>query len=127
MSDFESRLAQIPLRPAPPQWRGEILRAARAVNAPDIPRHPRWRELFSFPKLALGGLWIAIAILRLSTPNDPGREIFVRTAPISLEVLRNQLQIQANLMAELGQPKPPTPLPQSPHGAMIAGDRRRFV
>lgn len=127
MNDFETRLAEVHLRGAPPEWRGDILRAARAAETANLPQPLWWRGLFSVPKLALAALWLLIGVLRISTPRDVTPTALATTIPISPDMLRAGLQMEASLFAELRGPKPLSPPPKSPNGAMIAGERRRFV
>src|SRR5580658_5611090 len=68
--DFEERLRRQSVRPVPAQWRGEILRAARAQPAASS----GWREwLWPCPQ-AWGGLaaaWGIIFLLTVTAPDDP--------------------------------------------------------
>ncbi len=73
MIPFEKRIAETPLRPVPPEWRGEILAAAQT---PD--RHSRWIAsvyalLWPHPYAwgALAACWVAIAALNFSGPRGP--------------------------------------------------------
>ena len=74
MNEFEKQLASQPLKSVPPEWRGQILREARAQVSRDVPAsHSRsWlRELFwPAPQAwgALAAVWIVIAVFRFTTP-----------------------------------------------------------
>src|ERR1700733_7120898 len=65
--NFENRLEQLAWRPAPEQWRREILDAARprqaniAAGLDSRATAHGWMRL-SFPWLAFAGLWVAILL-----------------------------------------------------------------
>ena len=77
-SDFEESLRRQSIRPVPAQWRGEILRAARAQPAAS----PWWREwLWPHPQAwgALAAAWGIIILLHVAAPM-PGAVVSVVVA-----------------------------------------------
>ena len=74
--DFEERLRRQPLRPIPPEWRAEILEAARAVASPNRQPAPApwWLEwLWPCPQAwaGLAAVWMLILTLQFQTPSPP--------------------------------------------------------
>src|ERR1700749_1043907 len=81
--DFEKRLKQSPLRPAPAEWRSEILAAAKAAAkeaATERPRISVWKlftgwlaaglELRPQALAGLAAIWVVILALHFSTHED---------------------------------------------------------
>ena len=115
--NFESRLQRQPLRQAPPEWRAEILAAARAVASEHATRNTQQASPLSalrdqlvallWPRpLAWAGLaaiWLLILGLNASTP-APTTRLARRTAPPSPQVFM-AFQEQARLLAELIGPR----------------------
>jgi hypothetical protein len=116
--DLERRIGRQPLRPIPPEWREQILAAARQAGAPVPaarlqPRERPWRSLLSSldsllapilwpsPKAwaGLATLWIGILGLHLATRESPG-PVAKRVAPPLSEILMARAQ-QERLLAEL--------------------------
>ena len=113
MSDFESDLTKIPLRRAPLDWRGDILRAARA-GAPERDPLPWWRRCLAPQPLTLAAAWLVIAGLQLMTPAD---------APVrqraNSDQLKAQIRAQRKLLAELLQPARVAPATSGKQGAAV--------
>jgi|GEM_PF-2277913 hypothetical protein len=77
MTPFEEKLAGIPRREIPPEWRGEILAAASRTTHPLPDRETR---IPFVPRIAWGALaaaWVVIAILNFSGPR--GEELYAVT------------------------------------------------
>jgi hypothetical protein len=81
MSEFEQQLSQRPIRPAPNEWRRQILSAARSSQEVPSRVHPRysawWHEwLWPCPQAwaALAVVWIGILALHFNTASSAGRE-----------------------------------------------------
>lgn len=129
--DFEKKLSQRPVRPLPPEWRAEILSAARAA-APQ-PAPPTTSNIFATIARQLSGLlqlrpqalaglaavWILIFALRFST--QEGSTIAANCASVSPEVIagvREQKLFFAELVGlrekrETEPPKSFSPGPRS--------------
>jgi hypothetical protein len=135
MNEFETRLSQISLRGARPEWRDEILREVRAAQADRAAQTScaqsavaaPWKRFFTLPRLALAAAWMLIAILRCSIPENPSMRAGIPAAHISLEQMKAHLLLDASCFAELAVPAPSAPRPKSPHGAMAIVERRRFA
>jgi hypothetical protein len=114
MNDLERVLARIPLAAAPAEWRGEILRGARN-GAPETVSASWWQPWIRPRRLAFAAAWTAIAILRLSTPEEERS-----ASPATLGQLRGRVATQLTLLAELfDPPAPPGPSPAM-HEARVA-------
>ena len=126
MNDFETQLAQVPLRSVPREWRGDILRAARAAAATPT---PWWHSLVRLPKLALATSWVVIGILHFSMPDDPARGETASGGPVSLAMWQAHHCLTTELLTEASESAPPAPaaLSTGPHGAMILREHRRFA
>jgi len=91
--DFEKELQRQPLRPVPPNWRTEILAAARAASPEGVEsKFPAagswWRELLWPCPQAWAGLaavWILIAMLHFT---EADREDSIAAAPGSEPTLQ---------------------------------------
>ena len=140
--DFESRLQRQPLRQIPPDWRAEILAAAREAQAPHhAPRSTRQsflttisHQLSTFfwphPK-AWGGLaaaWIFIFVLHFSA-RETSPMLAKKSAPPSPEVMV-ELKKQQRMFAELvgsyepavaDQPRIFSPKPRSERAEVLVG------
>jgi len=118
--DFESRLQRQPLRPIPPEWRAEILAAARAAQVPyhssPVTRHPQpswpYSILYSLSSLlwphpkawaGLAAVWIFILAVNFSIRDSAPRRA-EKSAPTTPEVLV-ELRQQQRLFAELVGPR----------------------
>ena len=104
---FEDRLQRQPLRPVPPEWRGQILGAAEAhrnvrafTSAATI--RARLREVF-WPApaawAALGAVWVLIIAVNFSL-RDLTPSTVEKCAPPSADMLA-ELRQQQLLLAEL--------------------------
>jgi hypothetical protein len=110
MSDFESELAKTPLRPAPADWRGEILRAARSAAPEAVPSSAAWWRRWLAPQpLTLAAAWVVTATLRLATPAESPAP---RTS--DLAQMKAQIRAQQKLLAELLNPPGSVPAPAPP-------------
>ena len=117
MNDFEQRLQRQPLRPLPPSWRDEILKAARAAASasaePSRPSPPILNFkflilhcLWPHPKAwaGLAAAWIVILGLNSSATRPAGVPMVARstaTAPVStveLAWLTEQRRLQRELL-----------------------------
>jgi hypothetical protein len=113
---FEQRLQRVTPRQAPPEWRNEILSAARAAAASRTAEinesHSAWtalRGLFWPHPVAWGGLaaaWIVIFALNFAA-REPGQVQIARQAPPPSPQMRQLLQEQEQLLAELISPAEP--------------------
>ena len=111
MSDFESELSRTPLRGVPPDWRGNILRAARAAAEP--PPSPWWRRWIAPQPLALAAAWGIIIALQVATPKESARPL------TNLAEAKAQLHAQQTLLAELLQSPAPPPAQRPRQGVMV--------
>jgi hypothetical protein len=132
--DFEKRLQRQPLRQIPPEWRGEILEAARAASPrlPTLdPRQTGWLStlnqqlsaiLWPNPKAWAGlmAVWIVILTLHFAVREEP-ESVAKKMTPPSPEVIA-ALKEQGRFFAELigsseasdaDSPKPATLQPHS--------------
>jgi hypothetical protein len=139
--DFESRLQSQPMRPIPPDWRAEILAAAR--DAQPAPRASRpapqaWlltinHQLSTFfwphPKAwaGLAAVWILIFAMNFSM-HDSSPRLAAKSAPPSPEVIV-ELKKQQRMFAELVGANEPLdadrrkiflPRPRSEHYEILA-------
>ena len=111
--EFEQKVSRQPLRQIPPEWRGEILSAARetqaAHHASRITHHSLLSTLNSqlstffwpHPKAwaGLAAAWVCIGALNLAT-RDTSPRVAEKSAPPSPEVIV-ELRKQQRLFAEL--------------------------
>jgi hypothetical protein len=83
MDDFEQFLKNQPLRVVPPEWRGEILAAARqpAARAALAPWWRTWLWPSPYAWGALAAVWVAIFILNSAA--RPGRSLMSKTGSAS--------------------------------------------
>ncbi len=132
---FEERLRHQPLRPVPPAWRDEILRAARAsagpVTAPVGPRSSWYSAiearlsalLWPNPRAwaGLAAAWLVVLGLNFAA-HEPARSQAASQAvppsPQMRELLRQQEQLLAELIGPMDDtiadhPKPAAPQPHS--------------
>ena len=113
MNDLESVVARLPLRSAPAEWRGEILRAARIATAEPAPPS-QWRLWLSPPRLALAAAWMVIIALHISTTAESST-----ASPADIAQLQVRVSAQLTLLAELLDPPQPPPA-LIPRDAMLS-------
>jgi hypothetical protein len=100
--DFEQKLSRQPLRPVPPEWRAEILRAARPqAAAPVRPRLCDYLALLLWPSPrawgALAAAWVVIVAANLAmNSGGPGRA--ASPAPMAGVSWRQQQRLMAELL-----------------------------
>lgn len=126
---FERRLQNQPMKPAPSAWRGEILAAAQGAAASRPASRvahpvPWWRELF-WPHptawAALAGVWLIMFGAHLAV-REEAPVSFAHQRPPSRE-MRELLKEQVQLLAELTDSKAnrhadrPKSVPPQPHSA----------
>lgn len=112
MDQFESRLGRQPLRPIPPEWRTQVLAAARSASRPT----PRASFLATFnrqlatllwphPKAwaGLAVVWIFILALNLSQ-REPSPRMAEKSAPPS-PAMMVELRKQQLMLAKLIGPR----------------------
>jgi len=116
---FEKRLQGLPQRPIPAQWRGEILGAARQAARPGgnaLLRLPSnlnallGRLLWPHPKawVGLAAIWLLVIVLNFSIREAPDAQLarqVGRPSPQMLEMLYQQEQLMAELVAPFEQPE----------------------
>ena len=131
--DFENQLARRPIRQMPPEWRGEILRAARAAADLSIPIHET-ESLAGFLKrkissalwpcpqawAGLAAVWVLLLWVDFSITRQPATVAVKQTAesPQVIKVLQEQRQMLASLTEQFDTtlaepPKPFLPRPRS--------------
>jgi anti-sigma-K factor RskA len=129
--DFEKLLARQRLRPIPPEWRAEILRAARTDSRDEATASETaaswWRALFWPSPIA----WISVAcawvvIIGMNIAARPERDKASAAAPLPATDASFALLIQErDTLDEISQAQPEPAAPpqkQTPPGACI--DRR---
>ena len=111
--ELEQKLSRQPLRQVPPEWRGDILSAARGAQTPPHPlpvTHHSWLStlnsqlstvLWPHPKAwaGLAAIWIFISAVNFSM-RDTSPRVAEKSAPPSPEVIM-ELKKQQLLFAEL--------------------------
>ena len=121
MNDFEKQLQRQPLRTLPPEWRGEILRAA--VPAPAPPRRLISNFKFQISNLlwpcpqawaGLAAAWLVILGLNFTSRTSPSPGLTAAKAdfPLSpqvLALLREQRALYSELLGRLEASPPPAP------------------
>lgn len=122
MNDLESRLANLPVRSAPAEWRMQILQAAQAARPPERVA-PWWERWLTLPRLALAAAWLLILGLWLSTPGESGRGASTTPAGLpELWVARQQMVARF-----LNQTPAPEARPHFPQGAIVARRPDQYV
>jgi hypothetical protein len=121
---FEKRLQRQPLRPVPPDWRSDILAAARVARVARVARAPvcavrpvpqSWLSTINYqlstilwphPKAwaGLAAVWVVIALLNVAMREDSAACVVAKLAPPSPEMLV-ELRQQQKLFAELVGPR----------------------
>jgi hypothetical protein len=113
--DFEEYLGRQSLRPIPPQWRAQILRAAQTPRAGPAPV-PWWQEwLWPYPRAwaGLAAIWAMTLALNFASGEPTPLACKTSSSPETLIALREQQQTLAKLIAPAAYPEtePPKPLP----------------
>ena len=128
--DLERRLENQPVRRLPPEWRDEILTAARAACAPrrsvlDLRPAPWWRTVLWPNPVAWAGVaaaWVAILILNQAGRWEPlTSSAGVRSSSPGLGVALIEHRRQLNELLEVpaAESAPaPAPAPPAPRGAL---------
>lgn len=126
-SDFEKKLAEQTLRELPPEWRSEILAAAKTqASAPQQNMFATFRGhlcslLWPHPRAwaALATVWMAVLFLNFSSDSDaPAVMAKNPTSPDWISALREQQRLLVELTqnaerAAVDRPKATTPSPRS--------------
>lgn len=122
MNDLESRLARLPLRSAPVEWRLQILHAAQAAR-PAERVAPWWARWLTPQRLALAGAWLLILWLRLSSPGEAGPG-----APTTVAGWHELWTARQQMVARLlSQPAAPEAEPNFHQGAVLVRRPEQFV
>ena len=105
MNEFEKQLANQPLKSVPPEWRRQILNAARAQATREVPASAAqpltWLRELLWPNPrawgALAAVWIVIAAFRFTTPGAATASVgnVAKSRIISVSEQRREL---ANLL-----------------------------
>lgn len=127
MNDFEQELARQPLRRLPPEWRNELLAAAREVE-PAAPPAPWWHGLLGWQPAALAAGWTIAAAFYFATPAQP------HPSPGGISPTAWQARAEAVrfLMAEQfppvpqSLPRPPRPPAVKPQSSFTPALRTRL-
>jgi hypothetical protein len=129
--DFEQKLSRQPLRQAPPEWRAEILRAARAASAhAAVPAKPRLRDylallLWPSPRAwgALAAAWVVIVAANLAmNSGGPGRAS--SPAPMAGGSWRQQQRLMAELLNGAEMPERAKEPKVSPRSERTSGNSK---
>ncbi len=115
--DFERRLARQPLRTPPPEWRGEILRNARAAISPVkeremTPASSWWRQLlWPCPQawVGLAAAWAIVAGLNWLAQDEtapPSDRVAQTSAEVRI-VLAEQRRLWKELLGEVPPSREP--------------------
>jgi len=114
--DFEKRMQRLPMRPVPPTWRADILRAAREARrsqtAPERSEAVSWWRALFWPSPAawagVAAVWALILGLNYSA-STPEPTLAAVSAPLASPAeLRMALAQQRRLAIELLELTPPT-------------------
>jgi len=128
--DLERHLEGQPFRRLPPEWREEILTAARAVAQPraaasDIRPTPWWRTVLWPNPMAWAGLaaaWLAILILNHAGRWEPLTQSAAVHGPstgLVLALIEHRRQLNELLEVPAAESAPaPAPAPPAPRGAL---------
>jgi hypothetical protein len=121
MDDFEAHLKRQPLRSMPPEWRREILAAARVQQAGAGP-HPLWEALREWlwpapPAWAgLAAAWMLVLLLQLVSSRESttmsADAAMVRPSPEVALVFLEQRRLRAELLELTPEPPPPAEAPR---------------
>ncbi len=113
--DFENKLRRQPMREIPPQWRRDILAAARLA----APAAPRWREfLWPCPQAwaSLAAVWALILALHLASTSETPQPMTLARA--QWREVQRQDEMLARLLAP-PEPIEPAEPPKTPSHAQI--------
>ena len=113
MNDFEHLLQRRQLRRVPPEWRGEILNAARQSKPEDQPSQlPWWLGWLRPSPIAWAGVACAwLLVLGLNVASRPSASEIAGFPPVSMEGIATALLQQRQLVQELSRSEnePATP------------------
>jgi hypothetical protein len=133
--DLERRLESQSLRRLPPEWRGEILTAARAAARPrsatlDFRAPSWWRRVFWPNPVAWAGVaaaWVAILILNHAgrwEPLTPSAGVHSPSPGLVLALIEHRRQLNELLEVPAAESAPaPAPAPPAPRGALARTNR----
>ena len=134
--DFEKQLERQPRRDVPPEWREEILKAARASSIPRASRLapqavPWWHEwLWPAPQAwaALAAVWVVILGVNLKPSGSGAPTIAANPPGPSVNAATNLLEQRrelARLLDNIFEPEPvrKSPTPPGPRSELRAPPR----
>jgi len=133
--DLERRLEGQPFRRLPPEWREEILTAARAAAPPPFAARefrvpPWWRRVFWPNPVAWAGVaaaWVAILILNHAgrwEPLAPSAGVRSPSPGLVLALIEHRRQLNELLEVPAADPAPvPAPAPPAPRSALDRTNR----
>ena len=128
--DLEGRLERQPFRRLPPEWREEILTAARAAARPGFATHefrapPWWRRVFWPNPVAWAGVaaaWMAILVLNHAgrwEPLTPSAGVRSPSPGLVFALIEHRRQLNELLEVPAAESTPaPAPAPPAPRGAL---------
>ena len=134
--DFEKQLERQPFRDVPPEWREEILKAARASSIPRASRlapqaFPWWHEwLWPAPQAwaGLAAAWLVILGVNMA-PSSPEAPTIAANAPAASAATATNLFEQRRELARLldptleSAPARKSPAPPGPRSELLAPPR----
>jgi hypothetical protein len=121
VDELESRLARLPLRPAPAEWRLQILQAAQATRPAE--RGAAWWQRWLTPqRLTLAGAWLVILLLRATVPGESGHG-----APPSVAGWPQLWAARQQMLARLLNQPAPEAEPRFPQGAVFPRRPDQFI
>jgi hypothetical protein len=134
--DFEKHLQSQPMRPAPAQWRSEILAAATSASQESSKPGDNPSPASTFQQRLTALLWpcpqawaglaaVWMVILTIQFCNQPSQSLAQKISPPSPEMaqaLKEQQQMLAQLIAPFAQPAAePKPFKTGPRSDVLPG------